>query len=114
VRVTKTGPGPIRGFRAFYRSGDVPFTCPREFDALDDGFYGVVVYYDPPFRDIVIDGDWYVWKDGTIDRVTTHPEVGHWIDRPPRDVVAKRSGSHLPDDEWDALYGRIVGATEWP
>ncbi len=112
-----TPPGGPIGWRAWYAGGVI-----WEAERLEqtngfprEGCVGFVIYYEPPFRDILDGQDWYFPAPELprgVDGVPTHPEIGQWAPRPMRDIVIK-SAPHLADDDWEKIQAEMIGAKRW-
>ena len=109
-------PDGLRGWRAWYDDGTVYSSADRTFQALPaEGALGFVLYFEPPYREVVAYGDWYYLAAGEIHRIKTHPEWGQWADPPAVDCAScvKKSGV-LSDAAFDAVLNEMMEAREWP
>lgn len=84
-------------------------------DLPDKGIIGVIVFFNPPYRELVKGGDWYYLDDtGKPTCTETHEEWGKWVDKPNvSDEEIKRSGS-VSDDRWEEIEIEMMGDKQWP
>lgn len=107
-------PGEMQGWKAWYADGSVYSShSTRWTDLPAFGIIGVVVYYEPPRRNLVYGGDWYYLdEDGEPTCTETHPDWGSWVAAPgvPHDEL-KQSGAV---EDFDEVVDEMMEAREWP
>jgi hypothetical protein len=110
-------PNPVSPrWRAWYEDGSV-YSCAdvpwRELPA--EGIVGVVVYREPPYRQIIDGGDWYWIADDEVRRVMTHEEWGQFAPAPKVGCLSclKRSGV-MDDDAFAEVQREMMAAREPP
>lgn len=116
----------VIAWRAYY--GDGSAVDNREANPADlrDGVVGVVQFYSQcvscsgvRYRDIIINGDYYLWGDDRWSKVDEHPLPGSWVDRDKvrqhhPDKVIVKSAPMLEDDVWNRLQRRIFSDRDMP
>lgn len=108
----------MRGWRSWYsvlrREWVVYSSAEWELHELPrEGCLGFVVYLDPPYRYIVLGGDWYWLENGKFHASDT---IWNGYVDPPGVACSsclKRSGV-LDDDVWAEVQREMMEAREWP
>lgn len=78
------------------------------------GVLGVIVFLEPPYREIVDGGDWYYLEGGVPTCTATHPEWGAWVDPPAVSPEERKQGAAIGDDEWAAVREAMTEDRAWP
>lgn len=73
----------------------------------------IVEYLDPPYREVVQGGDWYVWGGHRWSHTGTPQEWGEWRDKPGGLAVVKSCERHDPA-KIDAVIEAAMEDREWP
>lgn len=99
------------------------YTDSRKFNSVETdwnnlpetGVLGVVVYYEPPYREIVSGGDWYYLdSNGKPAKKMTHDEWGKWVVPPdvPEDDLKRGEGT--TDERWSEVQTEMMETKQCP
>lgn len=99
-------------WRAYYPDGTAVDSTEASPSDLEDGVVCIVEYLEPPYRELVSGGDWYVW-DGHRWSHTGTGEWGEWRDEPEGLAVVRSCGRQKPQ-KIGAVMDAAVEDREWP
>lgn len=106
----------MHGWKAYYVGDRVFSSADTDWEALPaTGVVGIIVYEEPPYRRLILGGDWYYLDDGVPATTETHDEWGEWVTQP--DDVAEdelKRGELIPDDAFERLQSDMMADREWP
>lgn len=102
----------LRGWRTYYPDGLAVSSAEAAPTKLPDGVCRVVEFLDPPYRQMVPAGDWYVF-DGERWSSTGTGEWGTWKPRPEAGVVV-RSCARQPPEQINAVEKQAMEDRKWP
>lgn len=102
------------GWRAYYAPFTTYDSSKYEWtDLPDEGMVGVVVFKEPPYRELVNGGDWfYLDEDGKP--AASNTVWDGWVDPPDVSDDELKRGKALPDNQWEALRITMTNDKAWP
>lgn len=103
-------------WRAYYADGSRYESTDVDWrDLPAEGLVGVVVFHDPPYRQIVDGGDWfYLDDDGTPATTATADQWGEWVDPPDAPETEVKRGQALSDVAWERVRHEMIDDRTWP
>lgn len=102
----------MHGWRAYYPDGSTVDSQEVPPDDLRDGVVCIVTYLEPPYRELVSGGDWYIWE-GKRWSSTETGEWGEWLPEPDGEVTVRSCERH-PQDQIESVMDQAMEDREWP
>lgn len=100
----------MEGWKAWYADGNIYSSSEISWKELpESGMLGVVVFLNPPYREIVSGGDWYYLDDDSHPSCTdTHEEWGEWVSKPDAPPDEIKQGEGVADEQWSKIQTEMM------